>query len=163
MTENEKFLLDDYRETVREMLRTGLTRVIPNYDSKHASIILEEMIRATKENFVAVTQQMSGEVWTEEILSLLCSRRTQNKVNVSILTVDAPPEQLPAELSSSVRRLQTATGTKPFKYNFAVSDGKSFRFENDIAKRTAIFCANNLETSSTLIEAFEALSRRSGS
>jgi len=150
MIENDTFFLDDYRETVREMLRTGLTKVIPNYDYRHASIILEEMIRATKDSFVAVTQQMSKEVWTEEILSLLCNR-TQNKVNVRILTVDVPPAHLSAELSSQVRQLQTGIGTQPFKYNFAVSDGKAFRFENDIVKRTAIFCANDLGSSSRLL------------
>ena len=159
ISENDAFFLNEYRKTVRDMLREDMEGVIMNRDSAHASIILEEMIRVTKKSFVAITQKMSGDVWAGGLVSLLRERAEACGVSVRILTAER------CSLDPSIAPLfnvRVAEKGDP-GYNLAVSDGKAYRFENDTAERKAIFCANNPDISSKLVEKFEELYRTGSS
>ena len=137
-------VLELYRTTVRTMLANNKPGVVPNASHRHASIIIEELIRSAKQSFFAYCGKMSCDVWTEAIreqLRLAISRG----VDVQIVLTDAV--EVPPFLNGRVHILNLENlgdyrGAYESIQHFAVVDGKHLRMEKDPATREAVFAAN---------------------
>jgi hypothetical protein len=162
--ENEPFLIEQYRISVKSMLANESEGIITNSMPLHATIILEEMIRSTKQSFMAITEKLSGDVWTDSVIQCLIDK-IRAGVKVRIITARCNPSDVPvvnkfrevekSEFVFESRELDEKN--KDFTYNFAVSDSKAFRFEHDRENRKAIFCANDVDLAKKLVDVFEKL------
>ena len=146
------------------MLTNESEGIITNSMPLHATIILEEMIRSTKQSFVAITEKLSSDVWTESVIQCLADK-IRAGIKVRIITARCNPSDVP--VVSNFRNIEKSESVfesrglddknKDFTYNFAVSDSKAFRFEHDRENRKAIFCANDINLAKKLVDVFEKL------
>ena len=133
-----------YRTTVRNMLASDKPGVVSNASYRHASIIIEELIRSAKQSFFAYCGGMSSDVWTAEIKEQL-RLAVLRGVDVHIVltgTVCIPPflngrvHILNLDKQGSYRSVYESI------QHFAVVDGKHLRMEKDPTTREAVFAAN---------------------
>ena len=138
-------VLELYRTTVRTMLANDKPGVVPNASYRHASIIIEELIRSARQSFFAYCGKMSRDVWTEAIreqLRLAISRGVDVRI---VLTdaVDVPPFLNGRVHILNLEKLGDYRSAYESIQHFAVVDGKHLRMEKDPATREAVFAANN--------------------
>ncbi len=143
-TNGNDAVLELYRTTVRAMLANDKPGVVPNASYRHASIIIEELIRSAKQSFFAYCGKMSCDVWTEEIKEQL-RLAVLRGVDVHIVLTDAV--EIPPFLNGRVHILNLENlgayrGAYESIQHFAVVDGKHLRMERDPATRDAVFAAN---------------------
>lgn len=141
----EQALLREYRATVDNLLQTGDSGIVANSSPRHATIILEEMIKNSHVSFIASAEGMSEEVWTDNVLRLLSEAKSRS-VSVKLLVknecIPLSGGRMPENLKDCVRRVSGEYGDGEF-LNLAVSDRKAFRLEMDEQTKRAAFCANN--------------------
>ena len=149
-----EFLLKSYRDAVRGMLESSSKTEILNYNTEHAVIILEEMVRFSKKSFFVLCRELNGDVWTRGLLAQLEAKQKEG-VDVRIMTLGRPKN------TTSVQTQQIDINKRnpaEIWYNFAVADGQAYRFENDLTNRKALFCANDQHHASKLVDVFNTLS-----
>ena len=152
-------VLELYRTTVRNMLASDKPGLVPNASYRHASIIIEELIRSARQSFFAYCGKMSCDVWTVEVMEQLRLAISRG-VDVHIVMTDAV--EVPPFLNG---RVHTLNLDKQGAYreacesiqHFAVVDGKSLRMEKDPATREAVFAANKPDLAGELEKIFCSL------
>lgn len=151
-----------YRTTVRNMLESSKPSHVPNSSYRHASIILEEMVRVAHDSFHAYCGKFSADVWTPEVTNQL-RLAIDRKVDVVIILAGEPESIIPEFLKDHVRRLDLSSvedRRSDFARvdHFASVDGKSVRLENDRAGRRALFAANHSDLADQVERIFNILS-----
>lgn len=152
----EELVLHEYRLTVRNLLLSSGQGIVANSSPRHATIILEEMIRGAKTSFIASAEQMSGEVWTDEVLRLLCEAKRRNVVIRLLVEKKCVPlaeGRLPNELVGCIRKAVDGHCDETF-LNLAVMDGVAYRLELDKKTKEAAFCANGAESAAVMSDWF---------
>ncbi len=152
-------VLELYRTTVRNMLASDKPGLVPNASYRHASIIIEELIRSARQSFFAYCGKMSCDVWTVEVMEQLRLAISRG-VDVHIVMTDAV--EVPPFLNGRVHTLNLdKQGAYREAYesiqHFAVVDGKSLRMEKDPATREAVFAANKPDLAGELEKIFCSL------
>ncbi|MBO7683617.1 MAG: hypothetical protein J6T51_02700 [Kiritimatiellae bacterium] len=152
-------VLELYRTTVRNMLASDKPGLVPNASYRHASIIIEELIRSARRSFFAYCGKMSCDVWTVEVMEQLRLAISRG-VDVHIVMTDAV--EVPPFLNGRVHTLNLdKQGAYREAYesiqHFAVVDGKSLRMEKDPATREAVFAANRPDFAVELERIFYSL------
>ena len=144
-TTNSESILLEYRKTVRNLFDTGASDVIDNSSPRHASILIEEMVRHAQVSFYAFAGRMNPEVWNANVMAAL-NDAVQRGVLVRLLVEEKcfPFDEgtMPESVRSTVRRFDPNHAASDFAH-CAVGDGRSFRLEMDDAEKTAMFSANN--------------------
>ena len=158
-------ILELYRTTVRNMLASTEPGVVPNASNKHASIIIEELIKSAKLRFFAYCGKLSCDVWSQTIIDQLVLA-TMRGVDVQIIVADEINATLPPALKSAVRilnlsEIKDCRAAFENINHFAVADGKSFRLEKDKTMRTAIFAANRPDVAREVEDIFAVLRENS--
>lgn len=148
MNENDgaDAVLELYRTTVRNMLANNKPGLVPNASYRHASIIIEELVRSAKSRFFAYCEKLSCDVWTRQVVEQL-QLAIQRNVDVQIVITDDSDIDAPEFLRSRIRTLRLdQLGDERASYealnHFAVVDGKSVRLELNRQTREALFAAN---------------------
>ena len=152
----DELILREYRLTVRNLLLTADRGIVANSSPRHATIILEEMIKASTHSFIASAERMSGKVWTDEVLRLLCEARRRGVIVRLLVEEECAPlveGRLPRDLAECIRKVAKEHMTDDF-LNLAVSDGTAYRLEMDKATKKAAFCANGGENAVAMSEWF---------
>lgn len=159
--EFDAVILKEYRLTVRTLLDVGSPEIINNPSPRHASIIIEEMIKHARVSFRAFAGQMNVEVWNPNVMSAL-KMAIQRGVNVRLIVerVCDPIliNSMPEIVRGAVNRLMKNGEFDPQSYSHcAIGDGRSLRLEMDRVRKSAIFTANNPELASTAASIFDSL------
>ena len=156
---NTETILMEYRKTVRNLFDTGAPDVIDNSSPRHASILLEEMIRHAQISFYAFSGQMDSEVWNANVLSAL-EDAVKRGVLIHLLVeqncIPIDNGMMPESLRSTVRRFGSSINPSDFSH-CAVGDGQSFRMEMNQPAKSAVFAANNPEFASRVLNIVEYL------
>ena len=163
MNTNKEFdtVMELYRMTVRSLLSGNKPGLVPNASHRHASIIIEELVRSSQLKFHAYCGKMSRDVWTDDVMEQIRLADSRH-VDIRIVTSE-PVEQIPPFLSGKVSVLDiNSMGDLSDAFrnisHFSVADGKSLRLERDHGARTAIFAANRIDIASELEKIFCTLS-----
>ncbi len=152
-------VLELYRTTVRNMLASDKPGLVPNASYRHASIIIEELIRSARQSFFAYCGKMSCDVWTVEVMEQLRLAISRG-VDVHIIMTDVV--EVPPFLEGRVHTLkldQLGIYRRAYEsiQHFAVADGKNLRMEKDPATREAVFAANRPDFAVELERIFSSL------
>ena len=136
-----------YRITVRNMLASDKPGLVPNASHRHASIIIEELIRSAVHSFFAYCGKMSPDVWTPEVKEQLRLAILRG-VDVRIILTEKVDELIPLFLKDRVCFLNMEKqGPYLEAYesiqHFDVTDNKSLRMEKNQDTREAVFAANH--------------------
>lgn len=149
MEENTEMLLLEYRNTVRRLLETGSSAIIDNASPRHASIILEEMIRHAKVSFCAFAGHMNQCVWNMNVMAALESAIRRGVLVQLLVEKNCEPidnSAIPQLVGPTVRKCDEKVLEELGKVSHcAIGDGQSLRIEMDDVKKTAAFTANNPE------------------
>jgi len=155
--------LELYREMIRESLEDQEPVNAPNSSSRHASIILEELIRAAKTKLVVFCGNMGHDVWTPSVLAQLESLIVDRKIPVQIVVCDKPDESLvPLAVRRCIRLLALPKDSAKAAVcngipHFTMIDDRSARMEIDHQAKRAVFMANQRDVAERLGQAFEIL------
>lgn len=155
--EEKDAVLALYRTTVRNMLASDKPGVVPNSSFKHASIIIEELVRCAKQRISAFCEKLSSEVWTPSVIDQL-QEAIKNKVDIRIV-LNTKPDVPPPPFLVPCIRLLVAEDSAPVEKlgHFTVVDGKSLRLEEDRTTRKALFAANLPQVARELDRIFAVL------
>lgn len=162
MTDNDiARLLDEYRTNVMALFDKSSPDVINNSSYRHASILIEEMVRHAQHTFIAFAGRMNPLVWTPRVMNALTDA-LQRGVEVRLLVErDCEPisnGSMPQPIQEHVRRIrETYLGKIGDISHCASGDGESFRIEMDRVRNSAVFAANNPEIASKVVGIFDAL------
>ena len=147
-----ELMLSEYRKAVQRLFDSGSPDLINNSSPRHASILLEEMIRHTQSYFYAFAGRMNPEVWNVRVMAAL-DAASRRGVLIRLLV---ERECEPLKIGIMPPTLQYAISRCPedlIKQNIAhcaVGDGKSMRLEMDASTKTAVFAANNTELATSV-------------
>lgn len=159
MAAEQDDILQIYRIAVRNAIASGNSDVVPNSSPQHACIIIEEMLDAAKERFVAFSGAFHDDVWNTSVIDAL-RRARRRGVQVALVASDdasCMPEELKDNAfvvckdeasTAELSRLQSP------RHHFAVADGRMVRVEYDLEKRMAAFSANRTDVANALIDEF---------
>jgi len=153
----DELILREYRLTVRNLLLTADTGIVANSSPRHATIILEEMIKSATHSFVASAERMSGNVWTDEVLRLLCDAMRRGVIVRILVEEECAPlleGRLPSSLAMCIRKANKDHVDSEF-LNLALADGKAYRLELDKQTKKAAFCANGGESAADMRSWFD--------
>lgn len=160
----EQDILQIYRIAVRNAITSGNSDVVPNSSPQHACIIIEEMLDAAAERFIAFSGAFHDDVWNVSVINAL--RRAQRRgVQIALVASD-DVSCMPEELKGSafvVRKDEASMAElsrlQSPKHHFAVADGRMVRVEYDLEKRQAAFSANRTDVANALIDEFLKLKK----
>lgn len=142
-----------YRQIVRRMLSEGSRNAIPNSSKAHASIILEEMLKASKFVFVAYSGGLAKDVWNDAVLDQIVAAAGRG-VNVQIVIARASKDHVREDVREFVTCIPEGIGAETRREieslgHFSVADA-AFRLETDRGARKAVFCAHDESAAATL-------------
>ena len=161
MEENTEMLLLEYRNTVRRLLETGSSAIIDNSSPRHASIIIEEMIRHAKVSFSAFAGRMNQEVWNMNVMAALESAVRRGVLVQLLVEKNCEPvdsSAVPQLVGPTVRKCDENVLASIGKVSHcAIGDGQSLRIEMDAEKKTAAFTANNPSLAGRALDIFRFL------
>jgi len=164
---NEKEL-DNYRQTVERLAELDSSEVFSNGRPEHAAIIFSTFLKHAKDRVVIFCQNLSREVFDDPCVLSNLESALDRKVKVEILTQESPAATnfLAKEKSWKEQglpiSLKTAAKGSPVaevNANFAVADGKAYRFEPKRVKVEAFACMNNPEAAADLVNLFGKMYR----
>jgi len=141
--------LELYRETIRESLEGEEPVNAPNSSSRHASIILEELIRSAKRQLVVFCGGLGDSVWTPAVLNKLERLITVRKVPVEIIVADQIElNRIPLAVRPHIHVFNKALDARKAAVcrqipHFTMIDDRSARIELDQQKKRAVFLANH--------------------
>ena len=160
-TNENNAVLELYRTTVRNMLANDRPGIVPNASYKHASIIMEELVRSAKSKFFAYCEKLSADVWTSTVREQLRLAILRG-VDVQIVLTSKPNETplgFPEDRIRVLNLSELGESRPSFEdvNHFAVVDGKSLRLEQNKQTREALFAANRPDVAHELEEIFAHL------
>ena len=156
-------LMEEYRRNVRALFDKKSPDLANNSSSRHASILIEEMVLHAQHSFVAFAGRMNPVVWNERVMAALAdaiSRHVQIRLIVESECEPIINGTMPDVVRSCVRRIQPQLldDVKAAAVSHCASgDGVSLRFETDPGKKTAIFAANNPEVAAKVVDVVDSL------
>jgi GH15 family glucan-1,4-alpha-glucosidase len=161
--------LDSYRRFVERLAVLESTEVFSNAQSAHAQVILETFFKFAKNNVVIFCHKLSEIVYGNQSLINAADSALNRCVSVRILTQKEPESEL---LTAALKKWKEDGKHVVFKtalkesfesetpYNFAVMDGKAYRFEPAKEDHTAFACMNGTELAQDLLSLFDKLDAR---
>lgn len=154
-------LMDKYRENVRALFKEGSSDVVGNSSPRHATILIEEMIRHANETFVAFARKMDPQVWGKSVMDALeaaVKRGVAVRLLVESECLPIVNGTMPPSVRPCVRKLSgEVAGNTIGVPHFASGDGTSVRVETDPKDRSAVFAANNPEIAARVGKIFNSL------
>ena len=150
-------LMDEYRSNVKALFDQKSPDFANNSSSRHASILIEEMVLHAQRSFVAFAGRMNPIVWNGRVMAALAdavSRGVQVKLVVENECDPIANGTMPASIQRFVRRLQPQLRDSIIKAEVshcASGDGESLRIETDPSQKSAVFAANNPEVAAKVV------------
>ncbi len=170
------FSIDEYKEAVRFLSTQKIDFVIQNEGDEHAKVIFTNMFRTAEHHIRLAANTLRNPV--------VDSREYQDALDIFLgkgdtqldIIINHIPESISQQSSDNIYqrlrhnpaygqgriRIKTANGNhfylgdnqdKPI--NFCVADGRMYRIENDIEKRTAFVNFNDPDKSDELGNVFD--------
>lgn len=155
-------LMEEYRRNVKALFDQKSPDFANNSSSRHASILIEEMILHAQHSFVAFAGRMNPVVWNERVMAALADAVSRDVKIKLVVESECEPiinGTMPDAVRSCVRRIlpQLLDDVKAAVSHCASGDGESLRFETDPGQKTAIFAANNPEVAAKVVDVVDGL------
>jgi hypothetical protein len=162
-TMNESEELKDYRDGVEKLFELNSEKIISNGMPEHAAILFEAFFKHAKHQIVILCRHLHGDVFGKGFVIAAAKQALARDVSLRIITQEKDlqaREFVEAIKSSGRAKLEYASTEKgrTLPYNFAVMDGKAFRFESDRDKVQAQASMNCPDIAKRLTQVFEELS-----
>ena len=155
-------MMDEYRTNVRELFRTGSPAIVGNASSRHAAILIEEMVQHTEHSFSAFAGHMNPIVWNEKVMAAVLAAFNRGVEIKLVVEKDCEPisnNTMPEEIRRFVKKL-APNALEKLSGNLshcATGDGKSMRIETDDAQKSAMFSANNPDLAGKVLNVVDGL------
>jgi hypothetical protein len=144
------------------------SEVILNRSADHAAIILERLFLVAKDRVRILCHALSGDVYgTERVRAAVIkylSQRPEGILQILVETQDAMSDNLFIEAMLGAKLIDRitisvvpSTVLSRYKFNFAIVDGASYRFEDDRSERRAVVKFGDVGFGSTLDRVFESI------
>lgn len=147
-----ELMLVEYRKAVQRLFDAESSDLINNSSPRHASILLEEMIRHAQSYFYAFAGCMNPNVWTVRVMAALDAASRRGVLIRLLVERECEPLKLgimPSTLQYAVSRCPEDLIKQKIAH-CAVGDGKSMRIEMNATTKTAVFAANNAELATSV-------------
>ena len=157
--------LDVYRENVARLADLNSTEVFSNGKAEHAAIIFETFFQRANRRVIFFCQNLSRDVFARPGLRIQMQEALRKNIAVDFL-IQSPPES--EDLEGAIQNWQ-ADGlpvnlivaknptVQNLSSNFAVMDGKAYRFEENRGEKKAVACMNGVASAKGLVSLFGIL------
>ena len=155
-------LMEEYRSNVKALFDKKSPDFANNSSSRHAAILIEEMVLHAQHSFVAFAGRMNPTVWNPRVMAALAdaaSRGVQIKLVVECECEPISNGTMPASVQRFVRKLKPdmVDHIKAVASHCASGDGESLRVETDPSQKSAVFAANNPDVAAKVVEIVDGL------
>ena len=160
-------LLSAYKKDIEKMAAKRISDIFYNSSDAHASIVINALTRNANSSIKILCQDMCSPISNSaDYLCLLedfLKKGTSRKLEVIHARHSSEFHKLPIAkllanyaLQVSVKKLKEGAITyKSSPVNFTVADGRAYRIETDIAKKTAFGSFNSPEKAIILSDVFD--------
>ena len=153
--------MDVYRDLWRVRLATGSAGLLHNSSVEHACALIAGLLNFACKEVWIYCLHLGADVWEKDDVMDALKQAIAKGVRINVVVQHRHSDgnrALACLYAANVVVRQTGVAFKP---NFVVVDGKAFRFEEDPEKRQGVACANDPQTATALIEAFNSLRENS--
>ncbi len=150
--------LDEYKEIVRDLNQNMATDIFSNKKPEHAAAIFAEFFKSATNSVVIFCKNLSQEVYAAQEIPDLLQLALSRGVNVEFLCQEKPESQGILNLRSPNLTISRSTSEEVInsESNFAVMDGRAFRWEINNKEAQAIACMNKPKVCRHLVDAFKS-------
>lgn len=148
-----EFSVNRYRQQVEALAREGSSTVFRNGAASHASVIFETFFRHAEKSVHIFANKLSSAVFGHDWMVKCASEAVDRGVGISVITQDTPESNpftdwLANNKSHPGIAFKTHARQNPevggrLQCNFAVMDGRAYRFEEDAARHEAVACMHD--------------------
>lgn len=168
MEEKEELYELGYRDNVQALFRTKSSSRFLNGSAWHAAYIFEAMLQHAESSVDIFCRNLNESVFSHTFIKRALSN-IGNNVKVNILVQSCSDDIEAKDLFDDIRgnnyprvnvKAIVNTENKKLPYNFAVMDGRAFRFEPTRDTIAAIASANEPETAQMLMSQFQSIQNK---
>lgn len=155
-------MMEEYRTNVRGLFDACSPAIVGNASSRHAAILIEEMVLHAEHSFSAFAGHMNPIVWNEKVMAALAGAANRGVAIKLVVEKSCDPISngtMPEEIRKFVRKLDQESIEK-LSGNLAhcaTGDGKSMRIETDDKQKSAMFSANNPDLAGKVLNVVDGL------
>lgn len=150
-------LMEEYRRNVKALFDKKSPDFANNSSSRHASILIEEMVLHARHSFVAFAGRMNPVVWNERVMAALADAVNRG-VEIRLIVESECEPIIKDTMADAVRRVvrrvhpRMLEAVKASVPHCASGDRESLRLETDPGQKSAIFAANNPEAATKIVD-----------
>jgi hypothetical protein len=157
-----------YLSLVRDFMESGSAEMIANGEPDHARALFQTFFEYAETSVIIFSRRLDSDIFgTSAIVTAAKSAVLDRNIRLEIISQESPDD---SDFTELVRKLAAKCDgrvtLKPaasdeeirhFKANFAVMDGKAFRYEKDHSHIEAVAIMNSPEMAVPLTETFNAI------
>ena len=152
-----------YRQNAESLWQSDSCAVFGNGKAEHAAILYETFLKLGKNELLMLVKNLSKDVFGSSEMESLAVQALSKGMRIDVICQQEPVSKKIAEnilswqkqnLPISLYICQKGDPAANLEANFAVVDGRAYRFEKDRESTTAVACMNDPESAQTLREVF---------
>jgi hypothetical protein len=152
-----------YRQNAESLWLSGSDAVFSNGQAEHAAILYQTFLKHGKHELLMFVRNLSKDVFGSREMEALTLQALSRKMHIDVICQSAPES---TKIAENIRNWKTqklpislhvCSENEPaakYPQNFAVVDGKAYRFEADRNSPKAVACMNDPKAAQTLREVF---------
>jgi len=158
--------IDEYRKFVERLAELESTEIFSNGQTAHAQIIFETFFKFARKGVVILCSKLSHDVYDQPSLISSANDALNRCIPVRIVTQE-PPESgrfmeavkgwKEEKRAIDVKTSLPGSASSKTPFNFAVMDGKAYRFEPVKKNHIAYACMNDVNLAQKLQTFFNQL------
>ncbi len=147
---------EKYHSEIRKLFDENSDVIFPNSCAEHATAILIEIFRHAIKEVKVFSKELNSNAWSNSSLQdeIIAASARNVDIKIAIQNDSVANEKIESFFQCLSIFVEKACA-KQVGFNFAVADGKMFRFESDVNKYHAVASANCPKIAQKLTEAFD--------
>jgi hypothetical protein len=158
--------IEEYRKFVERLAELDSTEVFSNGQTDHARVIFETFFKFARKGVVIFCNKLSRNVYDQPSMISAANASLNRCIPIQILTQEQPEAQLFMKAAETwkengraieIRTASPGSLSSKTPFNFAVMDGKGYRFEPAKGDHVAYACMNDVNLAQKLQNFFNQL------
>jgi hypothetical protein len=160
---SEELVSTIYRQNAESLWLSDSNAVFGNGKAEHAAILYETFLKLGKHELLMLVKNLSKEVFGSIEMEALAVQALSKGMRIDVICQQEPVSPKISEnihswqergLPISLKVCRKGDPAASLEANFAVVDGRAYRFEKDRESTIAVACMNDVKSAQKLREVF---------
>lgn len=152
-----------YRQNAENLWLSDSDAVFGNARAEHAAILYETFLKFGKRELLMLVKNLSADVFGNREMESLAMQALTKGMRIEVICQEEPQSKKiwaniqtwkEQKLPISIHVCKDGDPAKDLEANFAVVDGRAYRFEKNRSQTAAVACMNDPKSAQTLREVF---------